>query len=98
MVTLTDPEGFPVNLIYGQKAAEKGKYPDKLAVNYEDEKPRIRRFLRFQPGPAAVHKVRTHHKAIRNHVKLTAIRSLGILDSVRKSLTSWSRSTPQIST
>ncbi|OOQ87166.1 putative metapyrocatechase [Penicillium brasilianum] len=57
MVTLTDPEGFPVNLIYGQKAAEKGIYPDKLAVNYEDEKPRIRRFLRFQPGPAAVHKL-----------------------------------------
>ncbi|CEO59882.1 Putative Trihydroxytoluene oxygenase [Penicillium brasilianum] len=57
MVTLTDPEGFPVNLIYGQKTAEKGKYPERLAVNYEDEKPRIRRFLRFQPGPAAVHKL-----------------------------------------
>jgi hypothetical protein len=58
MVTLTDPEGFPVNLIFGQQKAERGEYPEKLTVNYEEEKPRIRRFQRFQPGPAAVHKVR----------------------------------------
>ncbi|GLI75889.1 hypothetical protein PoHVEF18_004155 [Penicillium ochrochloron] len=56
MVTLTDPEGFPVNLIFGQQKAERGEYPEKLTVNYEEEKPRIRRFQRFQPGPAAVHK------------------------------------------
>lgn len=62
MVTLTDPEGFPVNLMFGQEAAEKGEYPEKLTVNYEDEKPRIRRFQRFQRGPAAVHKVRTFMK------------------------------------
>ena len=62
MVTLTDPEGFPVNLMFGQEAAEKGEYPQKLTVNYEDEKPRIRKFQRFQPGPAAVHKVRTSMK------------------------------------
>ena len=62
MVTLTDPEGFPVNLMFGQKAAEKGDFPQKLTVNYEDEKPRIRKFQRFQPGAAAVHKVRTSTK------------------------------------
>ncbi|KAK5795932.1 hypothetical protein VI817_005217 [Penicillium citrinum] len=57
LVTLTDPEGFPVNLLFGQVPAEKGKYPEKLTINYEDEKPRIRKFQRFQPGPAAVHKL-----------------------------------------
>ncbi|KAF3395702.1 Metapyrocatechase 2 [Penicillium rolfsii] len=57
IVTLTDPEGFPVNLIFGQTPAAKGPIPEKLIVNYEEEKPRIRRFQRFQPGPAAVHKL-----------------------------------------
>lgn len=57
MVTLTDPEGFPMNLIFGQTPASAGPYPDILEVNYEIEKPRVRRFQRFEPGPAAVHKV-----------------------------------------
>lgn len=57
MVTLTDPEGFAMNLFYGQIPVTPGTYPDKLIANYEIEKPRVRRFQRFQPGPAAVHKV-----------------------------------------
>jgi hypothetical protein len=57
MVTLTDPEGFPMNLVFGQTPATPGTYPEKLEINDETEKPRVRRFLRFQPGPAAVHKV-----------------------------------------
>lgn len=57
MVTLTDPEGFAMNLLYGQTPVAPGTYPEKLEVNYETEKPRVRRFQRFQPGPAAVHKV-----------------------------------------
>ncbi|KAK6815988.1 hypothetical protein P875_00127896 [Aspergillus parasiticus SU-1] len=57
LVTLTDPEGFPVNLMFGQKPAEKGAIPEKLTINYEEEKPRIRKFQRFTPGPAAVHKL-----------------------------------------
>jgi hypothetical protein len=57
MVTLTDPEGFPMNLLFGQTPTTPGPYPEKLELNYETEKPRVRRFLRFQPGPAAVHKV-----------------------------------------
>lgn len=73
MVTFTDPEGFPVNLIFGQEVAEKGEYPEKLTINYEDEKPRIRRFQRFQPGPAAVHKVRIFMKA--SSCTLTNIRT-----------------------
>ena len=56
-VTLTDPEGFPVNLIYGQTPVEPGKVPENLVLNFENEKPRLRSFQRFQPGPAAVHKV-----------------------------------------
>lgn len=57
LVTLVDPEGFPVNLMYGQSPAEAGKVPEKLILNFEDEKPRLRNFQRFKPGPAAVHKV-----------------------------------------
>jgi hypothetical protein len=43
--------------MYGQAPAEKGEYPEKLTINYEKDKPRIRKFQRFEPGPAAVHKV-----------------------------------------
>ena len=58
MVTLVDPEGYPLNLMYGATAAEVGEFPEKLVHNTEIDKPRRRRFQRFQPGPAAVHKVR----------------------------------------
>jgi hypothetical protein len=57
MVTLQDPEGFPINLFFGQTLTNPGPYPKILEINYETEKPRVRRFQRFQPGPAAVHKV-----------------------------------------
>ena len=58
-VTLTDPEGFPVCFIHGQEPAETGQLPTKLITNYEQDKPRVREFLRFREGPAAVHKVRS---------------------------------------
>ncbi|KAL2837463.1 Glyoxalase/Bleomycin resistance protein/Dihydroxybiphenyl dioxygenase [Aspergillus pseudoustus] len=57
MVTVYDPEGFPVNLIFGQTPAEPEDVPVKLTYNYEMEKPRLRKFQRFEPGPAAVHKL-----------------------------------------
>ena len=57
LVTVHDPEGFPVNLIYGQTPAESGPMPPQLEYNFENEKHRLRRFQRFNPGPAAVHKV-----------------------------------------
>jgi len=59
-VALRDPEGFPINLIYGQQEREPSleEQPKMLAYNFENEKPRVREFLRFKPGPAAVHKVR----------------------------------------
>ncbi|EDU47534.1 Trihydroxytoluene oxygenase [Pyrenophora tritici-repentis] len=57
MVTLHDPEGFPINLLYGQTKKEAGPYPETLITNYENNKPRIARFQRFKPGPAAVHKL-----------------------------------------
>ncbi|TKA59176.1 hypothetical protein B0A49_12194 [Cryomyces minteri] len=56
IVSLTDPEGFPVNVMYGQTPAEVGKPPEKLILNFEAEKPCLRTFQRFEPGPAAVHK------------------------------------------
>lgn len=58
LLPLSDQDGFPVNLIYGQEPAETGKLPEKLILNYESDKRRKREFQRFQPGPAAVHKVR----------------------------------------
>ncbi|KAJ5125334.1 uncharacterized protein N7443_008406 [Penicillium atrosanguineum] len=54
LVTLKDPEGYPINLLFGQEPAEKGVFPEKLTINYEAEKPRIRKFQRFNPGPAAL--------------------------------------------
>lgn len=57
MVILTDPLGFPINVLYGQKPAEGGPMPEILTTNYEVQKPRVAKFQRFKPGPAAVHKV-----------------------------------------
>lgn len=61
IVTIADPEGFPVNFIYGQaEVKEERKKPTKLLLNDESDKPRQKRFQRFQPGPAEVHKVSTY--------------------------------------
>ena len=68
IVTIEDPEGFPVNFIHGQGQIQgERKKPAKLIINDETDKPRQRRFQRFEPGPAEVHKV-----------------SLMILNSMRK--------------
>ena len=57
IVTLIDPAGHKVHLVYGQKEkAEESLGLKKLVVNYEDEKPRVGRFQRFQPGPAPVYR------------------------------------------
>ena len=58
-VTVHDPEGFPLNLMYGQEKREEipDEKPRRLAYNFENEKPRVREFLRFKAGPAAVYKV-----------------------------------------
>jgi len=66
MVTLIDPEGFPVNLMYGQTPAKAGPMPSSLVLNTESEKPRARKFQRFQPGPAAVHKLGHFGFCVRN--------------------------------
>lgn len=58
IVTIADPEGFPVNFICGQaEVKEQRKHPEMLVVNYESDKPRQKAFQRFDPGPAEVHKV-----------------------------------------
>ncbi|KAJ4358227.1 uncharacterized protein N0V89_002807 [Didymosphaeria variabile] len=57
MVTVYDPEGFPINLIYGQIPKSSGPMPEVLQTNYEVQKPRVAAFQRFKPGPAAVHKL-----------------------------------------
>ncbi|MCJ1297874.1 hypothetical protein MMC08_000662 [Hypocenomyce scalaris] len=57
IVTVTDPEGFPISLIYGQAPAQAQSMPEKIILNDEIDKPRARKFQRFSPGPAAVHKL-----------------------------------------
>jgi hypothetical protein len=58
LVTLHDPEGFPINLMYGQTPREtSGPMPEILSTNYEEHKPRVAAFRRFKPGPAAVHRL-----------------------------------------
>jgi catechol 2,3-dioxygenase-like lactoylglutathione lyase family enzyme len=57
IATILDPEGFPVNFIYGQTPVETRDMPEKLIFNDESTKPRVRKFQRFEPGPAAVHKL-----------------------------------------
>ncbi|KAK5132790.1 hypothetical protein LTR04_004819, partial [Oleoguttula sp. CCFEE 6159] len=57
IVTLTDPVGHKVHLVYGQQEKEtKQPHSKKLVVHYEDEKPRKGEFQRFEPGPAPVHR------------------------------------------
>jgi hypothetical protein len=57
IVTLTDPAGHKVHLVYGQTPKEKQPMNlQKLVVNYEDQKPRKGKFQRFEPGPAPVHR------------------------------------------
>lgn len=62
IVSIADPEGFPVNFVFGQERKQPQEMPEKLLINYEDEKPRQRKFQRFEPGPAAVHKVSSFQK------------------------------------
>jgi len=58
IASILDPEGFPVNFIHGQTSAQPQVMPEKLVFNDESTKPRVRKFQRFEPGPAAVYKVR----------------------------------------
>lgn len=59
MVTIEDPDGFLVNVVYGQERRKDTPTAptEKLRANYPSEKQRVRQFNRFAPGPAAVHKV-----------------------------------------
>ena len=57
IASILDAEGFPVSFVWGQSPAEPREMPERLAVNDEKEKPRVRKFVRFSPGPAAIHKV-----------------------------------------
>ena len=65
LVTVEDPEGFPVNFIWGQAELpearlQKIEKPKNLVINYEYEKTRKKAFQRFNKGPAEVFKVRVN--------------------------------------
>lgn len=67
ILTLHDPAGFPFNLMHGQQPAARDEdVPDKLLQNYEVDKPRVRKFNRFTPGPAAVHKLGHYGYCVQN--------------------------------
>ncbi|KAH6884612.1 trihydroxytoluene oxygenase [Thelonectria olida] len=59
MVTVYDPVGYPINLMYGQSMdpVKEGAIPSPIVMNYEDRKERLNAFQRFTQGPAAVHKL-----------------------------------------
>lgn len=60
VVTLVDPQGHLVHLVWGQtETTSQNSAPlplEKLVINYEDEKPRLGKFQRFVPGPAPIHR------------------------------------------
>jgi len=66
IVTLADPEGFPISLVYGQTPGEAQGMPAKVPFNDETDKPRVRQFSRFKPGPAAVHKLGHYGLVVRD--------------------------------
>lgn len=56
-VTLTDPIGNQVFLVYGQTRRTPEPHSlERLTVNYEDDKPRKGTFHRFKTGPARVYR------------------------------------------
>lgn len=57
IVTILDPENFPINFIHGQTPASPKPVPAKIIINDESSKPRKRQFNRFQPGPAGIFKL-----------------------------------------
>lgn len=58
IITVQDPEGFPVSFIHGQSTVTTTqKIPEKLVFNDETQKSRVRKFQRFEPGPAEVYKL-----------------------------------------
>jgi hypothetical protein len=63
MVTIADPDGFLINVMFGQEERREDASAtptDKLKINYPNHKQRLRQFNRFSPGPAAIHKVSQH--------------------------------------
>ncbi|KAF2165395.1 hypothetical protein M409DRAFT_36898 [Zasmidium cellare ATCC 36951] len=54
IVTSTDPEGFPLSLVYGEDQREPDEMPPEILMNDEVRKPRQRKFQRFTAGPATV--------------------------------------------
>jgi len=65
----TIPEGYPINLMYGQAPPPKRDLPNKVIFNDETDKPRVRQFNRFTPGPAAVHKLGHYGLCVKDYDK-----------------------------
>ena len=59
IITVTDPAGFKIHLVHGQKEKSEMDIPSnvrRVVFNYEDEKPRKGKFQRFEPGPVPIAK------------------------------------------
>jgi hypothetical protein len=73
LVTVEDPEGFPVNFIWGQAELSEARLqkiekPKNLVINNEYEKTRKKAFQRFSTGPAEVFKVRLYVFGCKNAI------------------------------
>ncbi|KAI1776941.1 trihydroxytoluene oxygenase [Hypoxylon cercidicola] len=57
LVTIYDPAGFPINLLWGQMSERLAEQKPNIDFNYEKEKHRLGAYQRFKRGPAAVYRV-----------------------------------------
>lgn len=66
-VTIEDPDGFPINLIYGQKSVEPLPGPDTKLVNFPHTKPRpVGKFQRFQQGACPIHMLGHYGQSVKD--------------------------------
>ena len=76
IITLEDPEGFPISLVHGQAQMAATPSPDLITLNYERHKPRVRKFQRFTQGPAPVYRVSMDEPGSRDDLRLCSANPL----------------------
>jgi hypothetical protein len=67
-VTVHDPEGYPVCLLWGQESESPpvSQRPGGLTLNSAHEKPRVGKFQRFREGAAPVHRLGHYGLSVKN--------------------------------
>lgn len=69
-VTLMDPDGFPINLVYGQQQTAPLESPDHKLTNFPHDKPRpVGKFQRFEQGPCPIHMLGHYGQSVKAFAK-----------------------------